>query len=63
VKCLNQQEHPLTLALLEIIDDPDWDKLYIITEFIPGGTLEDKVKRGMTKDDCHKHFRELVTAL
>jgi serine/threonine protein kinase len=57
------QEHPLTLALHEIIDDPEWDKIYIVTEYLTGGTLEDKVKRGLKPREEWKHFREIIIAL
>lgn len=62
---LMKLEHPLTLALQEIIDDPEWDKLYIVTEFIPGGTLEEKIlkDKNFQEEDARRHFMEIIMAI
>jgi serine/threonine protein kinase len=35
--------HENVFKLYEVIDDPNEDKLYIITEFVRNGTLEARV--------------------
>jgi [calcium/calmodulin-dependent protein kinase] kinase len=36
---LKKLDHPNIVRLYEIIDDPDDDKLYIITELVKNGSL------------------------
>ena len=45
---LNFQDHPNVLCLHEVIDDPDKEKMYIITELLDKGCLTDRLKKKPT---------------
>lgn len=52
--------------MFEIIDDPNQDKLYIITEYAKNGTLADKIIKSKTPLETkvmRKYFRQLIMAL
>lgn len=52
------------LKLVEILDDPNFDKIYVITELATNGTLNDKImSKDFTKDKIRKYFRDLIYAL
>lgn len=57
--------HPNVVNLYEIIDDENYDKLFIIMEYINGGTLLEyiKHKNGISEEKCWKFFREIISAL
>ncbi len=57
--------HPNVVRLFEIIDDPNSKKLFLIMEYVPGGTVLDRIRdQGPIPSAlCWKYFRELVAGL
>ncbi len=56
--------HPNIVLLYEIIDDPKSNKLYLVMQFVGGGTLMKRIKAGrIPLDKCWKYFRELMAGL
>lgn len=39
MKCLTEMNHKHVISLKEIIDAPECNKVYLVTEFLGGGTL------------------------
>ena len=63
---LKKLDHPNVLSLIEIIDDPSLNKLYIVTELVRNGNLGEMiVKKGgkLENDTMRKYFRDLICAL
>ena len=65
VAIMKMIRHPNVVRLFEIIDDPNSKKLFLIMEYVPGGTVLDRIKdRGpIPLPLCWKYFRELVAGL
>ncbi len=40
---LKMLDHPNIVRLFETIDDPSNDKLYLVTEFVKNGNLEERI--------------------
>jgi len=57
--------HHNIVQLYEIIDDPSSNKLYLVMQFIGGGTLMKKIKElgKIEIEKCWKYFRELISGL
>lgn len=52
------------MTLCEIIDDPNLDKLYIITELIRNGNLAERMAKAPLKvDEARIYFRELISSV
>lgn len=54
------------MRLYEILDDPQVDKLYIIMEYISGGSLFDKLsksKSDLHQQDLWQYFRQTLNGL
>lgn len=52
------------VKLVELLDDPKFDSLYIIMELVKNGSLDKKLKKGpLPIEDCRKYFRELIAGL
>jgi serine/threonine protein kinase len=52
------------VQLFEIIDDDKFDKLYLIMEYVNGGTLLSKIKKAtLSEDECRQCFRGIASAL
>jgi [calcium/calmodulin-dependent protein kinase] kinase len=51
IAILKKLDHPNVLTLYEIIDDPNIEKLYIITDFIKNGNLSERMQKPMTIND------------
>jgi len=45
LKVLKALEHPNVSWLHEIIDDPNRDNIYLVTEYYSAGSLGDKVRK------------------
>ena len=61
---LKKLDHENVLRLYEIIDDPNSNKLYIVTDYIKNGTLTDRInKKRLNTDEVRKYFRGLIAAL
>ena len=43
LKVLERIEHPNVIWLLEVIDNPDRDPIYLVTEYYSKGSLGDQV--------------------
>ncbi len=65
IAIMKKMWHPNIVQLYEIIDDPSSNKIYIVMEYIPGGTLLSKIKvtGKLTPDFSRKYFRELIAGL
>lgn len=58
LKVLQKLEHPNIIYLHEIIDDPDKDELYLVTEYHSKGSLGEVVeKRNKPYDHFNKKCR------
>lgn len=44
LKVLKTLDHPNIIYLHEIIDDPNKDSIYLVTELLSNGSLGDKIK-------------------
>ena len=66
VAILRKMNHENVFKLFEVIDDPNEDKLYIITEFVRNGTLEARVNQKpepLQMSDIRKYFLGLIHAI
>ena len=45
LKVLRIMEHPNVIFLREVIDDPDNDYFYLVTDFYSSGSIGDRLKK------------------
>lgn len=43
LKVLKRMEHPNVIFLYEVIDDPNHENMYLVTDFHSSGSLRDKL--------------------
>lgn len=64
---MKKLDHPYILKLLEIIDDPDHYKIYLVMEYIKKGSLARKIEQlqqaKIPEETMRKYFQQLVLAL
>ena len=53
LKVLKTLEHPNTIYLYEIIENPKKDELYLITEYYSKGSLANMISKLNAKDEQH----------
>lgn len=62
---MKKLNHPNVVQLIEVLDDPTHDKLYIIMEYLPNGSLMKRLSK--TKNTnlqlSWKYFRDLLSGL
>lgn len=63
LEALKRLMHPNIIQLHEVIDDPSIDSLHLVIDLIEGGTLETKIKNGLSKQLLQKWSREIVSAV
>lgn len=43
-EALKKLDHPFIINLIEVIDDPRSEKLYLVMDLLPGGNLDEKLQ-------------------
>ena len=67
MEVLKSLDHKNIVKLHEIIDDPLKNKVYMVMDYLPGGTLSEKLQlgdqSGIPEEDVRRYFKDLVSAL
>ena len=66
MEILQKLVHKNVIRLWEIIDDPKHDEIYLIMDYLEGGTLQEKLQEkgeGLPENDVRKYFRELISSV
>ena len=66
IAIMRKLNHPNLTKLIDVMDDPDENKLYIVMELVRGKELisdDGKHNSGFQKSDARKYFGQLVSAL
>ena len=66
LEILKKVVHTHIIKLHEIIDDPQSKKLYIVMDYLPGGTLLQKLmetEAGFSDEEARIYFSQLISAL
>ena len=67
MEVLKSLDHKNIVKLHEIIDDPLKNKIYMVMDYLPGGTLSEKLQlgdqSGIPEEDVRRYFKDLVSAL
>lgn len=65
VAMLKKLSHPNMINLLEVIDDPMIDRLYLVFEYVPGGSVFDSSTEmePMAEGRARKYIRDIVLGL
>jgi serine/threonine protein kinase len=45
LEALKKLDHPNIIVLHEIIDDPNEPNIYLVMDLLPGGNIEDIIKK------------------
>eukprot|EP01134_Creolimax_fragrantissima_P005532 CFRG5532T1 len=59
-------DHPNVVRLYEVIDDESANKMYLVMEYLSGGTIEyvdDEGKPLLDMKTCKRYFNEMISAL
>lgn len=64
---MKKMGHPYIMKLIEVVDDPNHHKQFLIQEYVPNGNLLSKIdgfsKQPYTEVQCRKWFRQLLSAV
>ena len=65
IAIMKKLDHPNVVRLIEVLDDPTHDRLYIIMEYLQNGSLMKKLSKTKTSNLplSWKYFRDLVQGL
>lgn len=67
IEALKRLQHPNIVQLVEVIDDPSTDKLYLVMDYLTKGTIEDQIQAmdgaGLPADKMWNWARHMVSAL
>ncbi|KAK2956678.1 putative Calcium/calmodulin-dependent protein kinase kinase 2 [Blattamonas nauphoetae] len=63
VAIMKQMDHPHLVKLYEVIDDPKHSKMYMVLEYLEGGTLTIRNNSFYPEDVVHFYFHQLVTGI
>lgn len=64
IAIMKKMNHPNIVKLYEVINDSDYDKLFLIMEYIPGGSLHSLVRdKGLGEEKCWEYFRDVLRGL
>ena len=61
IALLKKLDHPNVVKLVEVLDDPDEDNLYLVFELVQKGeVLELPTDKPLDEDTARRHFRDVV---
>ena len=63
---LKQLNHINIVKLYEIIDDPSSENVYLVMDYLSGGTLQDKLaasQNGLEEEEVRVYFQQLIAAI
>lgn len=65
IAILKKQAHPNVVRLVEVLDDPDADKFYMVFEYVQQGPVMDEIPtdRFLSEDNSWRYFRDTVSGL
>ena len=66
MSCLTKIDHINIIKLYEIIDDPSTEKIYLVMDYLSGGSLADKLEKheeGLEIEQVRKYFKALISAV
>ena len=65
IAIMKKMNHRNIVKLHEVIDDPQYNKAYIIMEYVPGGSLHSLIRdgKGLEEEKCRKYFRDVIRGL
>lgn len=65
IAIMKKLNHPNVVNLIEVLDDPSVDKLYIIMEYVKYGSLMQKMQKtkNFTLQMIWKYFRDLLSGM
>ena len=66
MQCLTKIDHINIIKLYEIIDDHNTNKVYLIMDYLRGGTLMEKLDKsdnGLDIEAARNYFRGLISAV
>ncbi|KAH7829453.1 putative Calcium/calmodulin-dependent protein kinase kinase 1 [Monocercomonoides exilis] len=63
IAIMKKLDHPNVVRLIEVIDDPNSDNLYIVMEYLPGGPCMRKGDASLQEDICRLYMRDIVMGL
>ncbi|VAH95130.1 unnamed protein product [Triticum turgidum subsp. durum] len=60
VSLMKMLSHPNIVNLIEVIDDPNSDKFYMVLEYVEGKIVWDK---GIGEATCRKYLRDIISGV
>ena len=65
IAIMKKLSHPNVVQLIEVIDDPERDELYLVMEFVTGGTLAEPIAKGhvSSEETLVRWMRDVVLGL
>lgn len=64
IALLKKLDHPNVVKLVEVLDDPDEDNLYLVFELVPRGeVLQIPTDRPLDEDTARTYFRDVVMGI
>ena len=65
IAIMKKLSHPNVVQLIEVIDDPELDELYLVMELVTGGTLAEPIAKGQvsTEETLVRWMRDVVLGL
>lgn len=66
MQVLMKMIHKNIIKLHEIIDDPVSDDIFLVMDYLQGGTIQEKLnatENGLPESSVREHFRQLISAV
>lgn len=65
IAIMKKMNHKNVVKLYEVINDPQYNKAFIVMEYVPAGSLHSLIKdgKGLEERKCWNYFRDVVRGL